>query len=757
MQGPQTPVVKDLVLVGGGHSHVTVLKMFGMQPMPGVRLTVICRDVHTPYSGMLPGFIAGHYTYDEVHIDLEPLARFAGARLYHDEVIGLALKERLVHCRQHPPVPYDLLSINTGSTPGFVHVPGAAQFGVPVKPISTFVERWQHLAHRIMTAARPLRVGVVGAGAGGIEMLLAMQFRLRQLLQEAGRGDPIEFHLFCATATILPTHNRRVQSKFQRVLTTRGVQIHRGCRVVEVGKDGCMWCADGQMYQLDEIVWVTDAIAPSWLGQAGLTVDERGFVVVNAALQSVSHPEVFAAGDVAAVQPHPREKAGVFAVRQGRPLTANLRQALLGAPLQPFEPQKHWLALISTGDKYAVASRGRWYLAGRWVWTWKDWIDRKFMEKYNVLPAMQSEAPVALPQGLAGTDALQELSALAMRCGGCGAKVGATVLQRVLARLQPGARSDVLVGLNDPDDAAIVAVPPGKMMVHTVDFFRAIVDDPYIFGKIAANHSLGDIFAMGAEAQTALAIATVPYGLEAKVEDTLAQMLLGAEEVLHEAGALLVGGHSSEGAELSLGFAINGVVDPQDALRKGGMQPGDCLMVTKALGTGTLFAADMRQQAKGRWMTAALASMLQSNRAAVQCLRQYQATACTDVTGFGLLGHLVEMTKASEVDVTLSLGAIPWLDGAQETVAAGIFSSLQPQNIRLRRAIRNLEAVVTAPQYPLLFDPQTAGGLLASVPAQHADACLAALHTLGYDRAALIGTVHPKTTHWEPITILDTP
>jgi selenide,water dikinase len=328
------------------------------------------------------------------------------------------------------------------------------------------------------------------------------------------------------------------------------------------------------------------------------------------------------------------------------------------------------------------------------------------------------------------------------------------VLQRALTQLRPTERDDVLVGLNHPDDAAVVAVPAGKVMVHTVDFFRAIVDDPYLFGKIAANHSLGDIFAMGAEAQSALAIATVPYGVEAKVEDLLAQMLIGAEEVLHEAGAALVGGHSSEGAELALGFAINGLVDPQYYLRKGGMQPGDRLVLTKALGTGTLFAADMRQRAKGRWITAALASMLQSNRAAAQCLRCYQATACTDVTGFGLLGHLVEMTKASGVDVELDLAQLPVLDGAAETVATGIFSSLQPQNVRLRRAIRNLDVVSTAPLYPLLFDPQTAGGLLVSVPAQHADACLSELKNRGYDRAAIIGTVQAKSAHWEPITIV---
>ncbi|MGD8643070.1 MAG: selenide, water dikinase SelD, partial [Chromatiales bacterium] len=317
----------------------------------------------------------------------------------------------------------------------------------------------------------------------------------------------------------------------------------------------------------------------------------------------------------------------------------------------------------------------------------------------------------------------------------------------------PVARDDVLIGLHAPDDAAVVSVPPDKVMVHTVDFFRAIVDDPYLSGKIAANHSLGDVFAMGAEPQTALAIVTLPYGLEAKLEDTLNQLLTGALEVLDAAGTALVGGHTGEGAELALGFAINGLVDPDRVLSKGGMQPGDRIILTKPVGTGTLFAADMRHKAKGPWIQDALRSMLLSNQEAARCLHRHRATACTDLTGFGLLGHLVEMVKPAGVDATLDLSAIPLLDGAQETVAMGITSSLQPQNVRLRRAIRDLETVADDPRYPLLFDPQTAGGLLASVPADTAEACVAELKRAGYDRTAIIGDVLPQGEHVEPISI----
>ena len=342
-----------------------------------------------------------------------------------------------------------------------------------------------------------------------------------------------------------------------------------------------------------------------------------------------------------------------------------------------------------------------------------------------------------------------------MRCAAAGAapRWGRPCCGRALNSLEPVPRGDVLIGLHEPDDAAVVEVPPGKVMVHTVDFFRAMIDDPYVFGKISANHSLGDIYAMGAEPQTALAVATVPYGLEAKVEDTLTQMMSGAMEVLRDAGAALVGGHTSEGAELSLGFAINGLIDRAKVMRKGGLRPGDRLVLTKPIGTGTLFAADMRHKAKGRWIAAALESMTQSNRKAAECLLQHDSHACTDVTGFGLLGHLVEMVRASEVDVELHLDAIPMMEGAEEMVRAGIVSSLQPQNVRLRRAIANLEEAAADPRYPLIFDPQTAGGLLASVPAERADACVEALRSLGYIRTAIVGSVFPKSSQLEPVTI----
>ena len=746
------PILKDLVLLGGGHSHVTVLKRFGMRPMPGVRLTLVSRGVDTPYSGMLPGLIAGHYTYDDAHIDLRMLARFADARSIVDEATGLDLANRRVLFARRPPVSYDVLSIDIGSTPN-VTVAGAVEHAIPVKPIDQFLARWTALSARLLQTTAPTRVAVVGGGAGGVELLLAVQHHVAKLRRDAGRDVAhLEYHLFTDSREVLPTHNRTARRIFERILRERGVHVHVGTAVVEV-LPSQMRTADGELHQIDEVLWTTQAAAAPWLAESGLAVDDAGFVRVSDTLRSTSHADVFAAGDVASVEQYPRPKSGVFAVRQGRPLARNLHRALLGQPLASYRPQRQFLSLISTGDEYAVASRGPFAFEGAWLWGWKDRIDRRFMHRFSELPEMAPAAPPDVPAGLADGDALAAMSAMAMRCGGCGAKVGASVLTRALDRLPAQDRSSVLIGLDAPDDAAVVETADGGAVVHTVDFFRSMLDDPYVFGRVAANHALSDVYAMGGEAESALAIVTIPHGPESKVEDTLAHVMAGAALVLREAGAKLIGGHTSEGAELGLGFAVHGRVDPGRILRKSGLQPGDRLILTKALGTGTLFAADMRYRARGRWIASAVRSMLQSNCEAARALLAHGVTACTDVTGFGLLGHLVEMLKASDVDAELDLDALPVLDGAEETVRAGILSSLQPQNVRLRRAVVNPPDAGADPRFALLFDPQTSGGLLAGVPAAEAESCVRDLRARGYAVSTIIGTVMPRSDQSQMVTL----
>jgi selenide,water dikinase len=746
------PVLKDVVLLGAGHAHVAVLRRFGMRPVPGVRFSLISREVHTPYSGMLPGLIAGNYDFDQAHIDTGPLARFAHARLFQDEAIGIDVAQQRVICRNRPPVPYDLLSLNIGSTPNTGLVPGAGEHAIPVKPIDGFLARFEALKARVLARGGNTRIALVGAGAGGVELLLSVERRLHsELARCGGNAGSMSYTIISDQPDILPDFPAGFRARFRTLLNARAITIITGARVTRVER-GRLLLDHHESVEADEILWTTQAAPPRWLAETGLSLDRSGFLKVDDRLRAIGHPNIFAAGDAIAFSERALPKSGVYAVRAGPVLAENIRRTLTGHSLQRFRPQRRALYLISTGERYAIGTRNGVSFQGRWVWRWKDWIDRRFMRRFNSLPPMPTAATTS-SSPIADQDALKELSAIAMRCGGCGAKVGATVLSRALGTIAPPERSDVVVGLDAPDDAAVVDSGGEKLSLQTVDYFRTFIDDPWLFGKIAANHALGDIYAMGGEPQSALAIATVPYGLEAKVEADLAAMLSGANEVLRAAGCALVGGHSSEGAELALGFAVNGLVPRAAMLRKQGLRPGDALILTKPIGTGTLFAADMRGKAKARWVMGAIAQMVQSSGPAAAILRRHGAHAATDITGFGLIGHLVEMVRASDVDVTLEIAQVPLLSGARETVERGILSSLQPQNVRLRRAIRNQAAAASHPLYPLLFDPQTAGGLLAALPLEEALRCVTELVAAGYSSASVIGSVSARSDALEPITI----
>lgn len=726
---------KHIVLIGGGHSHIEVLRKFGMRPEPKVRLTVIARDLHAAYSGMLPGLIAGHYTHDETHIDLGPLARFAHASVYHDEAVGLDLENRRVHCRNRPDVPFDFVSINIGSKPAAADIPGAAQYALPVKPVEQFLDGWAAIQDRVKHSTNGFRVVVVGGGAGGVELALTMHHQL------ARSGNGFSVQIVTESPDILETHNAGVRRRMRRVIDERGIALDTSSHVSQVESDALL-LENGDRHAFEAVVWVTQAGAAPWFAESGLATDDAGFIAVSDTLQSTSHPSVFACGDAATMVQSPRPKSGVFAVRQGPYLAENLRRAARGETLQRFSPQAKFLSLISTGDKNAIASRGNWSAEGSRIWKLKDWIDRRFMEKYHDLPEMDG-------QSMAPADESGEET---MRCGGCGCKIGSDILTEVLAELESGTPEGTVIGLNEPDDAAVFEWPADTLVVQSVDYFKTFLDDPFVFGQITANHALNDLFAMNAKPHSALANVTLPIAGNTYTKHLLHDVLAGAVKVLHDHGATLAGGHTVEGADFAFGLTVTGGATRDALLRKGGLEPGDQLILTKPLGTGVLFAADMRGKAKGRWIEHAIETMLQSNQQAAQILAEHGATACTDVTGFGLIGHLVEMLEASNVSGIINLKAVPAIEGAPEMFETGIASTLQPQNQSAQRHIGNVETHRNDRRYPLLFDPQTAGGLLAGVPRNQSQSCLGRMKNSGYVNAVVIGEVASSRRNEKSIT-----
>ena len=370
---------KRLLLIGGGHSHVEVIRRWGLAPEPDVAVTLISPDRHTPYSGMLPGYIAGHYSHADCHIDLDAVCAQAGVTRIGASVGAVDFAARIARCSHAPDQPFDVLSIDTGSTPVLAPIPGAERHGIAVKPVAQFLDLWAQLREAAGTAPRPLQVVVVGAGAAGVEVVLAMQHRI------AGDGGRATFTLIGDGTTILGVHPRGVQQRFMAILQHQGISVRLDTAVDRVAA-GSLLLRGGERLAFDEVIWVTGAAAPAWPRASGLQTDAAGFIAVDTHLQSLSHPGVFAAGDIASMQDTPRPKSGVYAVRQGPPLTENLRRALRGEPLVEYHPQARALALISAGDRYAVASYGPFALSGAWVWRWKDRIDSAFMQRYRAAP-----------------------------------------------------------------------------------------------------------------------------------------------------------------------------------------------------------------------------------------------------------------------------------------------------------------------------------------------------------------------------------
>lgn len=699
MNAAPTPWLKHIVLVGGGHAQVQLLRRLGMRPEPGIKVTLICKDTHTPYSGMLPGYIAGHYGYDDIHIDLARLCAWAGVSFVRAEVTGLNPDTRQVMIAGRPALSYDVVSINTGSTPDLDSVPGAREHALPVKPIASLLERWQALRQLLErdSEGATKRLVCVGAGVGGCELLLSVHHYLGQT---AG-SDGLAYHLVGRAREVLPYNAKATRRAMQRHLTAKGVALHLGQGVARV-EPQTLVMEDGERLPFDALLWVTGAVPAPWFTGSGLATDARGFLATDDQLRSLSHPDVFAVGDCASQVKNPREKAGVFAVRQGPVLAENLLCAVKGLPLRRHVPQRRFLSLIATGERYALASKGPFATQGAWVWRWKDHIDRSFMQRFSDLPPMA--AGQVLPNWSRHQEATQTEALEQPLCKGCGGKLGSSALASGLG----------LLGLSGAaEDAAAL---PGTELVQSVDWLSLPLSDAYLSGQIIAAHSLSDIYAEGGQPFAAMALANVERQAEWLAAQDLAQMLAGARQVLEADQVALIGGHTSQGGEAGLGLSVTGRILPGQARwTKGGAQVGDLLMLSRPLGSGLLLAGLMAGRTKGRWLDAAAELMARSNRQAAVALRTLPAEALhavSDVTGFGLAGHAREIAEASALAIRLDLADLPVLEGALSLVEQGVRASLWRSN---RRALGAEALEACDPRLVVACDPQTSGGLLAAV------------------------------------------
>ncbi|MCD2451579.1 selenide, water dikinase SelD [Methylicorpusculum oleiharenae] len=747
MNKNSTPIVSDLVLLGGGHANIQVLKMLAMNPIGGLRITLISDQTHSPYSGMIPGYLAGYYSYEDCHFDLRRICEELGQRFIKAKITGIDPLLKKIQLENRPEISYDCASINVGIEPESIEnsSPEAALKLIPLKPISRFIAHWDRLIADLNAykGSDMLQIAVVGAGASGVEISIILKMLIDQNQWNA-EVSLIHRHEFLVSAK-----DHSAQRRLSNTLKNLDISVFKNTQALKKQEKGLLLKDEQGRVQTKDffrVLTATQAAAPHWFKHAGLPTNPNGFLKVTEKLLVENETALFAAGDCIHFSPSPLKKAGVYAVRQGMLLEHNIRAFFTGkSALKTFHPKKNVLSLITIGERQALvhqdsASILRWMWPSL-LWTVKDGIDRRFMKRFQARTFTRKPQQVDKLMPAPKTTLVPE-DWESNTCGGCGSKLAASTLMLSLNKLDIPDDDAVSLGVKDGEDCALTRFSEHRLCLQSIDQFRSFISDPYLLGQIATQHALSDIYAMGGVAKTAQVGLTLGAANKKIHQEDIFQVMSGVLDILSNSGASLVGGHTGEGAELAIAIAVQGEVAPDQVLRKQLTQSGNSLILTKPIGTGVIFAANMLAQANGKLVDEALSSMLQSNKTAMEVLKCFDVSGCTDITGFGLLGHAFEMLRinsAGTLGIKIDYKAIPVFDGIGELFAKGYYASIAHKNYESLSSA--LSSEVSNQQFPALFDPQTSGGLLFSVPTHQTEECLKTLHQQGVAKACVIGEV----------------
>jgi selenide, water dikinase len=747
MNKSSTPIVSDLVLLGGGHANIQVLKMMAMNPIGGLRITLISDQTHSPYSGMIPGYLAGYYSYEDCHFDLRRICEEHGQRFIKAKIIGVDPQRKKIQLENRAEISYDCASINVGIEPKSIAVlsQDSALKIIPLKPISQFIAYWNQLISDLKNyqGNDSLQLAVVGAGAAGVEISIILKMLIDQNQWNA-MVSLIHRHEFLVSAKDL-----RAQKQLINTLKELSIKVYQNTEVLEVQENALVLKNEKGLIRnevFNSALIATQASAPKWFTSSRLPVNQEGFLKVTEKLLVENQDALFAAGDCIYFSPSPLKKAGVYAVRQGMILEHNIRAFFTRKPsFETFHPKKNVLSLITIGERKALVHQDspsilRWMWPSL-VWTVKDWIDRRFMNRFQARTFSKKPQHFIKVMPVTKSTLVPE-DWQENTCGGCGSKLAASTLTQSLNKLEIPKDDDVLLGVKDGEDCALTRFSENKLCLQSIDQFRSFISDPFLLGQIATQHALSDVYAMGGVAKTVQVGLTLCAAAEKIHREDIFQVMSGVLDILTKSAASLVGGHTGEGSELSIAIAVQGEVEPKHVLKKQLNKPGNQLILTKPIGTGAIFAANMLAQANGKLVDEALSSMLQSNKIAMETIRSFDISGCTDITGFGLLVHAFEMLGKNSDNasgIKISYKAIPLFDGVCELFEKGYFASLAATNYESLSSV--LSADVKNKNFPALFDPQTSGGLLFSVPPHQTQDCLKALYQNGVAKACVIGEV----------------
>ena len=694
----ETLKAKRLVLLGIGHTNAYVLRKWSMSPPPDTELVCLSNHSYATYSGMLPAVLAQQRSEEEMQIDLVKLCAAASARLITSPIKTIDPQAQVISFDDRPSLSYDLLSIGVGSVTSPIDTDPTDPNFIAIKPMQTFLQRLKdQLANvRERNPRQEMKILVVGGGVASVEIALCLPAFLKQHMV-----NPFKVQLITSRDRIAPELPRNASSRLMRSIDQRSIHLLTDARVRTIKKNTVV-LASGEEIAGDIVITSTGAAPPDILDRVSLPKDPRGFLSIDATLRSTDSKSIFAVGDCGSYQEKPFVKSGVYAVRQGPILWQNLLRSLAQKPLLSFAPQRKFLKLVNLGDGTALAQRGRFTATGKWAMNWKHRIDDRFISMYqNPQPPMQAGS----------TTQSSDPTHLDAQCRGCGCKLDSESLSKGIERTTEDGHVDF-------QDSVSVHNDGKKELTASVDFFTAPFPDPYLSGRIAALHAISDLVASGSNPIAALSTLVLADGPQLRQQEQFAEITAGLNHELGQFGVQIGGGHTIIGPRTEIGLTVMGQRDSESDIGKHRLQEGDHLFLTKPLGTGVLMAAHMRAKCDAKDYETLLSYMLAPSKPLLDLLKQLGIHAVTDITGFGLAGHLIEMLKSSEKKARLHLESVPIMPGVEALFQQGLESTLAPGNRKHDRLIHRDHELADHPRYSSLFDPQTCGGLLFGL-AQH--------------------------------------
>ena len=685
----------DLVLIGGGHSHIILMMELSKKPIQGNRITLISNEIDTPYSGMIPGFIEGIYNWRETHIDLYKLCFKLNIRFIHSEVLEISAINKEIILKQRPKIKFDVLSINTGIKSNNKTIKGALKYCVPVKPISK-------LSNNFLTEIKKNNnIAFIGGGPASVELALGLQKRFKN------KKSNFKISIITGKNGLLSSFPPKTRKVAKQTLQNTQINVIEKVEVIEVKKDKLL-LSNKTKLKIDKSILSTNAMPPEWIKKSDIILNPDNFIIVNDKFQT-NYNYIFAAGDVVDFNNQNLSKSGVYAVRSGKPLSKSIRGFIQKKTPVPYKFNKNYLSIIGLSNGLAIATKYNFTFTSRFCFLLKKIIDQQFVKKFNNLSVKKySNFSDLLKIFYKLKKTNTNIPSYRMQCRGCAAKVDFNALKNTLPKNI----------INTSEDAINIKDYPN--LYQSVDMINSIVSDPYLLGKIAANHAISDVIAVNSKLISALMILQLPFSNTEINSRDLEQVTAGANDVFKLTGCSISGGHTMIGKDKDpvIGFSVMGekkTIISNKIPNK--LKINDILILTEKIGSGIIFSGINNDIIDSYYQIEVLNQMSEGNINFSRISDKLKTLSMTDITGFGLANHLLNLIKrdSGKTGLTIYPDKIPLFNGVKEALSKKVRSSLFDKNFNTAQKdlVYNRDTKLID---EILYDPQTVGGLAFIIP-----------------------------------------